>query len=210
MPAHSRILDFLAEVIARGPSTIGQIRVNAGFSLHHVEDHGKGDLRVFHTPGDARRLAIYDDAGVYRPLKTAPNLRRGWRLDLPDLADVRLALDYFYPAALGTLVSHAAGEVLPVPMRDTLARQTGMYRVVGKLTDGQAIDLVARTCTHAGGCLRQILWPIAPGLATPDQGALPLSCEGGLPIYCVEACNLLVAAGRRVVKGTSGQSPPEE
>ena len=48
-------------------------------------------------PEDAIEIAKHDDAGNYRPLKTAPNLRHGWRLELETLEDLRRALDYFYP-----------------------------------------------------------------------------------------------------------------
>ena len=32
---------------------------------------------------------------------------RGWRLDLPDLEELRLALDFFYPAAIGMAMPRA-------------------------------------------------------------------------------------------------------
>jgi len=69
----------------------------------------------------------YADSGEFRPLKTAPNLRRGWRLNVANLEELRRSLDYFYPAMLGVRSSYAHGSLPTVPLRKTLARQTGMY-----------------------------------------------------------------------------------
>ncbi len=79
-------------------------------------------------------------------------------------------------------------------MRETLDRQTGMYRVTQKLSDEQATALIQKNCQE--GCLRKILWPV-----TADQEAGPLIVrENEIPLLCREACNLLVAAARKVVK----------
>ena len=44
------------------------------------------------------------------------------------------------------------------PLRETLDRQSGMYRVAAKISDSQIDDLVADFCRSNGGCLRTILW----------------------------------------------------
>ena len=183
----------LAAWLAAGGARIGQIalrRVEQGIELRHVEDAGREDLENFTRAEDARALANADAAGAFRPLKTAPNLARGWRLVLPDAAALRLALDYFYPAMLGVWVSKTRGELAPVPFRETLARQTGMYRVTQKITDEQARALVDSFCT---GCLKCRLW----------DGQTPHPAPDEMPLLCQEACNLLVAKAREVVK-----SPP--
>jgi sirohydrochlorin cobaltochelatase len=137
-------------------------------------------------------LAKYDDAGSYRPLKTAPNLRHGWRLVLGSIEELHLALDLFYPAALGTWLAHEAHTLTAVPLRGTLGRQSGMYRVTQLITDVQAREVIQSTCVD--GCLRQRLWTI-DGVNPEAVGfSLPL------PILCAEACNLLVAACRPVAK----------
>ena len=141
-----------------------------------------------------------DDAGNYRPLKTAPNLRHGWRLSLKSLDEVSLAMDFLYPAALGTALAFARGTLRSVDLRDTLARQTGMYAVVRRITDEQAGSVIAATCNHANGCLRQILWSISSGLSTPLTHRDVLCSENEVPLLCAEACNLLVAAGRKMIK----------
>ena len=108
-------------------------------------------------------------------------------------------------------------------LRETLARQSGMYRVAAKISDEQINDVVGTFCRCAGGCLRTILWrrtasgsvassklppakfdpncdqaqPLCgPGLATPATTAPTV-----IPLLCQEACNLLVNECRKMVKG---------
>ena len=48
--------------------------------------------------------------------------------------ELKRALDYFYPGAIGTWLANQSGTAHPVCLRQTLNRQTGMYRVTRKLT----------------------------------------------------------------------------
>src|SRR5438552_19151301 len=87
---------------------IGQIAIqktDRGFTLFHRDDGSDDRLQIFRQPDDALEIARYDDAGNYRPLKTAPNLRHGWRLEVGDPGELHLALDYFYPGRLAMLAA---------------------------------------------------------------------------------------------------------
>jgi sirohydrochlorin cobaltochelatase len=191
--------------LEQGGRQVGQVlisRTDGGWELRHVSDVGRTDLAEYERAADARGLANVDDAGVYRPLKTAPNLRRGWRLVVGSANELRKALDALYPAMLGVWLAHAAGEVVPVPLRETLGRQTGMYRVTQKLTDGQAQEAIARTC-HDGACLKTILWTVDAGqrvTSLPAEKFRPAQGDA-MPLLCQEACNILVSVARKVVKG---------
>jgi sirohydrochlorin cobaltochelatase len=186
------IREFLERQTAGGPWTLGQVAIHE-FALCHVEDSARHDLAAYQSPEDARELAIFDDAGAYRPLKTAPNLRHGWRLHLATIDQLRLALDFFYPAALGTWLAFRRGELAPVSLRETLERQTGMYRVSRRITDAQAAEVIQKTCV--AGCLRHRLWGIHGVEETSASREIPVSA-----ILCAEACNLLVAACRPLAK----------
>lgn len=178
-----------------GGERVGQIvirRVEGGYELRHEDDVAREDLALHTAPEAARHLANYDDAGKFRALKTAPTLVHGWRLILPDAAALRRALDYFYPAMLGCAESFSHGELFAIPLREMLARQTGMYRVTQLATDEQARAMIDRFCA---GCLKHRLWEIA------GQNPAPVSfADDALPLLCHEACNLLVAEARKVVK----------
>ena len=176
---------------------------NDGFMVRHQEDAPHSALTEFQGPEAARTLAHFDDAGNFRPLKTAPNLRHGWRLQLASLAELRRALDYFYPAMLGVWLSQQRGHLVPIPLRDTLARQTGMYTVTKKITDAQAQTMIAGFCRTDGGCLKLILWNISPRVpvsSLPADKFEPAAESETLPLLCHEACNLLVAEARKIVK----------
>ena len=210
------------EVALRDFSSFGQIlirRPSGGrFVLCHRDDEGRDDLQVFQNQDDVLELARYDDAGNYRRLKTAPNLRHGWRLEIVDPSELWRALDNFYPGRLATLAAWKENRLTTTPLRQTLDRQSGMYRVAAKISNQQIDDLVGSFCRSDGGCLRTILWKRDAGGALPstklppekfeaacDQARGPGSSTSAtgrvIPLLCQEACNLLVAECRKAVKG---------
>lgn len=212
------IRDAFEKWLAGGGERIGEVRIASNgqtFRLTHWQDAGRADLTQFHQPEDARHIANTDENGEYRPLKTAPDLRRGWELELASIEELLLAIDFFYPAMLGLWVAHQKGLLQPVPLRETLTRQTGMYAVTKKLSNEAANQLTASFCSSCGGCLKAILWSIeqnVPVTSLPaakfDADAEQLNGAPGrsIPLLCQEACNLLVAAARKVVK----ESPASE
>ncbi|MEZ5384301.1 MAG: CbiX/SirB N-terminal domain-containing protein [Prosthecobacter sp.] len=199
----------LAEWLADGRDQIGQVVITARddgtFSLCHVEDRGISDLQVHHSAGDALFIARNDSAGAFRPLHSAPTLSRGWRLDLETLDELRLALDFLYPAAVGIAHSYEHEQLAAVPLRDLLARQTGMYRYANNITDDQANAMVGKVCANTN-CLRRILWPLTS--SQPMAGAaaakiLPNHAERAIPLLCIEACTHIVSAARKVARDSA-------
>lgn len=197
----------LSKWLERGGSRLGEICITArpegGWMLCHETDTGRSDLEMHQGAAAARALANLDATGAYRALKSAPNLRRGWAFVAPSIEELRKAIDSFYPAMLGVWLAREAGELTPVDFRETLGRQTGMYRVTHKITDPDAQALIGRMCEPTHGCLKTILWQIAPGTPITSLPASKFQPPGGtsLPLYCHEACNLVVAGARKVVKG---------
>ncbi|HEY3900766.1 MAG TPA: DR2241 family protein [Chthoniobacter sp.] len=201
-----------ADWIADGGRQVGEIHIEPagnGFALSHCNETTAGAaLAPFTGPEAARELAHFDDAGKFRPLKSAPTLRHGWRLRLADLAELRRALDYFYPGMVGIWASRQRGTLTVIPLRETLARQSGMYAVTKKISDDQAQTMIGGFCRTDGGCLKRILWPIAPGVPVSSLPAEKFEATAppqSLPLLCHEACNLLVAQARVVVK--KGEAP---
>jgi sirohydrochlorin cobaltochelatase len=210
------------------PFHFGQIVVQETktgcFVLSHREEETSDQLKTFRSAEDAIEIAKYDDAGNYRPLKTAPNLRHGWRLELETLEDLARALDYFYPGRLAVFAAWKSDKLQTTPLRETLDRQSGMYRVAAKISDSQIGDVAGNFCRSNGGCLRTILWKrdangaIASirlpkekfdpgydqaGVSSPLGSAPPATAAAAatIPLLCQEACNLLIAECRKVVKG---------
>src|SRR5260370_3127963 len=204
----------------------GQILVrkrNDDFVLSHCDDEGRNNLQTFRNAEDAVEIAKYDEAGNYRSLKTAPNLRRGWRLELSTVPELKRALDYFYPGRLAVFLAWKPGQLQTTPLRETLERQSGMYLVAAKISDEQINDVGGNFCRSDGGCLRTILWksdqrgtipstnvPLdkfdpshdqATALSRPASATRATTpAPATIPLICQEACNLLVAECRKVVK----------
>lgn len=211
----------LAKWLAAGLRCFGQLSIaeekEGAFSLTHREDAARNDLAVSAHAEAAAEIARFDDSGKYRPLKTAPNLRRGWKLVVTGLAELRLALDFFYPGRLAAFFAWEDGTLETTALRQTLARQTGMYRSTATIRDEEAGALVGRFCRSDGRCLRTILWPrdgngtIASTQLPPEKFDPTFDQTGCgrpvIPLLCQEACNLVVAEARKVVKcGTSANS----
>src|SRR5215813_11703739 len=95
------------------PFYFGQLLVRkattGGFVVSHRDDESLDQLQTYRDAQDAIEIAKHDDAGNYRPLKTAPNLRHGWRLELATLEELRRALDYFYPGRLAVFAAWKSG-----------------------------------------------------------------------------------------------------
>jgi 4Fe-4S iron-sulfur cluster binding domain/DR2241 stabilising domain len=221
------IEQLLQECLRNGPINLGELVVRevepGRFVIRHwKDDESKQKLAIETSSIAALEIVRYDEQGNYRALKGAPNLRTGWELRLESLPEIRQAIDYFYPGAFSTWLGFNRGEITPVDLRQTLTRQTGMYRVTQRLADFQAEELAGRFCHSHSGCLRTILWTIdgkAPEKYLPRSKFDPQqdqlgecrqeSTENGragarpyrsIPFLCVEACNLFVAEARKIVK----------
>ena len=219
------------EALLTGSFCFGQILVRKSgdrFVLCHRDDEPRNSLETFRNAEDAIEIAKYDDAGNYRSLKTAPNLRHGWRMEFRTSDDLKRALDHFYPGRLAVFVAWQSGQLRTTPLRETLDRQSGMYRIAAKISDAQIDDLMADFCRSNGGCLRTILWKrdqsgaiastklpkekfdptweqgqaaYGPGPSAFAEATADKAILATIPLLCQEPCNLLVTACRKVVKG---------
>lgn len=165
------------------------------FEARHVRDMDAEDpLAEMRTPRELRELAKYDGEGNYRPLKSAPGLRGGWstKTDSPEAFLKRL--DAIYPGVFATTSAYLEGRIDPVPLRETLNRQTGMYRITGTITSGDANQIMRELCSP--GCLRSLAWPIEGTSPTSRLKMRP----GVLPLMCVEACTFAVGFARKLAK----------
>lgn len=167
-------------------------RLPAGFELRHEADRAANaaDLRVV-AVSDLRSLAQSTTTGAFRPLKSAPNLAKGWHAVPANEAALHDALDQLYPGAVADWF--AAGTQSPpvTHYREFTERQTGMYRVTTMLTDAQA-GAVIRACCDVGSCLKRRLWTVA-GLESDAARAKSL-------IPCLEPCAVLLEFARKAVR----------
>jgi len=218
---------LLQALVAEKVSRIGQLEIvssEEGFVLCHRDDVGRNDLR----DGEIDRafeIAKFDDAGNYRPLKTAPNLQHGWKIFARNLLQAEKVIDAIYPGRLAILHAFKSDQLVTTSLRETLDRQSGMYRVAAKISDEQIDGLVGDFCRSDGGCLRTILWkrdasdkgpssklprekfdPAVDQYLSAKRPRSATAATESIPLLCQEACNLLVAACRDTVK-LEGETP---
>jgi len=208
------ISDDLQAWLQSGVHRIGEIEILTNldsypYALCHWQDAdlarelGFGGLEVCASPDAARGISNHDADGAYRFAKGQTNLRRGWLLVLDDLASLRLALDLFYPAALGLYRALKLGTLEVEHLRDKLNRQTGMYRHARNISDAGAQELVTEICGPAHQCAKRILWQLNPETPLADSEAsrfdgipTPVPAQQAIPLLCREACNHFVAQCR--------------
>jgi hypothetical protein len=162
----------------------------AGYSVRHRDDAQAEDLEASEDPRSAREIAKLAENGEYRPLKSSPNLRRGWEIRVADARGLATAMNYLYPAGVVHWYLHREGRLELTSFRENAARQSGIYKRVQRLSD-EGVQDAARACCEDAVCLKTTLWDVDE--STPlgvDRG------EGEIP--CPEPCSIFVSFARRV------------
>ncbi|MBA2712597.1 MAG: hypothetical protein H0U55_03460 [Rubrobacteraceae bacterium] len=214
-PVAAESRDAFAAWVSVAPDgrVFGQVTLRPGaagrYVLRHVDDVHSDDLLVSEDPRAAREIARLTEDGEYRPLKSSPNLRRGWELRVADARALAIAMNYLYPAGIVHWYLHREGKLGLTSFKENAARQSGIYKRVQRLSDGGVLD-AARACCEAAVCLKQTLWDV--------DGSTPLDIDRGHgEIPCPEPCSIFVSFARRVrlfereerERDASGLSPTE-
>jgi hypothetical protein len=198
-PALTEFLrSFEAEIV------LGQVLIRRNgreFELRHAADRDTNpDLLQSVPVAQLRPLAQFTAAGAFRPLKSAPNLRRGWRVSLADEDTLELALNHLYPGAIADCFAARQNPPPITSYREFTARQTGMYRITTLLDDSVA-GAAIRACCHPDFCLKRRLWSVGQ-LAADAAGEKSI-------IPCLEPCAILLEFARKVARLEQEQSPPQ-
>lgn len=194
------LADTLSDLLARESRLLfGELVLtrdsDGRFSARHRDDEGSAAaLEPLDSVRTLREKAKFDAAGEFRPLKTAPGLRSGWITTTNCPREFLQRLDAIYPGLFATWVAYERGTLSPVPLRDTLGRQTGMYRFAGTITDEMAQRMIGELC--APGCLRCITW----SFETETETDRIERSSGSVPLLCTEACTFAVSRARELAK----------
>lgn len=160
-----------------------------GFLLCHHEDVATPEEHLLAlAPETLREWSQTNAAGMFRPNRTAPGLRRGWKSEARTDAALETALEGLYPGAIADWNAVQSETAKVTSFREFMGRQTGMYRRISELDDPQAIRIVQAGC-EVGSCLRRRLWTVSD-LPTDVLGAKSV-------IPCLEPCALLLEFARR-------------
>ena len=173
--------------------TFGQVLIHSttpGYSLRHIEDAGATELEIHENARAAREIATLTEESEYRPLKSSPNLRRGWDIRVADAKELAVAMNYLYPAGVVHWHLYREGSLDITNFRDNAARQSGIYKRIQHLSD-RGVQDAARACCEDAVCLKKTLWDV-------DEKT-PLETErGNGEIPCPEPCSLFISFARRV------------
>ena len=165
-------------------------RAEGGYEIRHTEDEEAAGLESYDDPRAAREISRLTEAGEHRPLKSAPNLRRGWSLRVADARELAVAMNYLYPAAVVHWYMEREGRLEVTSYRENAARQSGIYKRVQRLSD-EGVQNAARACCEDSVCLKRVCWDV--------DGETPLVMDRGEgKIPCPEPCSLFVSFARRV------------
>ncbi len=156
-----------------------------------------GELRAV-ALRDLRGLAQFTVAGAFRPLKSAPNLARGWRAELAGEAELWAALNVLYPGRwrIGS----------PRKRRNRRRRRIGISRRGrrGCIASRRRCRRRRRrrrvaACCAADFCLKRRLWTVE-GLAADEA-------RGKSIIPCLEPCAVMLEFARKIARLEQGVNP---
>jgi hypothetical protein len=188
-PAVRRFIERLPDV-----SPVAQVQVTRlehGFELRHVQDTDRPDdaLRIVDVC-DLRELARFNDAGQFRSLKSAPDLRAGWLCVVAGPEHLDRALSELYPGFLADWHAVEGGFPPVTHFRSFVSRQTGLYRRVADLDDAEAAAVI-RACCAREVCLKRRWWTV--------KGLPPDAASGKSLVPCLEPCALFLDLARLAV-----------
>lgn len=190
---------FIAQL--RAEFTLAQVlirRGSGGYELRQIDDRDAPADSLRQLPlTEVRSLAQYNAAGEFRPLKSAPDLKRGWRLSAANDAELEGALNQLYPGALADWFAAQAANPPVTNYREYTSRQSGMYRITTKLTDVQAAEVIQAVCDKSR-CLKRRLWTVT-GKAADEAGAKSI-------IPCLEPCAVLMESARQALRNSQPEN----
>jgi hypothetical protein len=176
--------------------TIGQVLIRKEqhiFRLCHIDDQDTPheNLNSIETEVHLRTLVATDEQDRFRPLRSAPNLRKGWILNVPTEAKLWDTLNIIYPGSIGEWFALKTGKTLPVSFREFTGRQSGMYRSA-KLLEPSHAEQIAQICCQPRHCLKDRHWQVTEPRETGEIGSQALVCR--------EPCQILLELARREAK----------
>jgi sirohydrochlorin cobaltochelatase len=167
------------------------------FTLRHVADHDLPPNQLKRLSlSELRQLAMFTASGQFRPLRSSPDLPRGWTFTCDGPEELWRALQELYP---GSIPDWFAAESPNPPIthyRDLTNRQTGMYRITQLLSDDQAAMSPALPAAPAF-VSNAAFGPFPALLRTlpPKKSAIP----------CLEPCAILLELARKAARYRTGR-----
>lgn len=200
-PAFTQFLNSFENEIVLGQVCLRRIEGDT-FELRHQADAmaETSALRLL-AVDELRALAQTTATGAFRPLKSAPNLQRGWRVRASGKEEFERALHHLYPGSIADWFAAGSPNPPVTNYREFTGRQSGMYRVTTLLSDRQAAQMI-QACCHVDFCLKRRLWTVA-GLDPDSTGRKSM-------IPCLEPCAVLLEFARKTIRIEQEDKIPEQ
>jgi hypothetical protein len=162
------------------------------FLLRHTADREFSPDRLRNiTVAEVRDLANFTENREFRPLKSAPTLRRGWILTCRSPAELWRVLQDLYPGSIPDWFATQNASPPVTHYREFTNRQSGMYRITQMLSNEEVAEVIHSTCS-AQSCLKRRLWTI--------EGFEIDSSESKSLIPCLEPCAILLENARKAMR----------
>jgi sirohydrochlorin cobaltochelatase len=168
---------------------------------HRVCGPGEPTVELPPDPEAIRRYVRLDEAGRYRPLSGASNLRPGWWVPLRDGLTAADVIEAVYPLATVHFRQYAEGTLRVVPLDEVLERQSGRYESARQLSPHGRQVVRDVLC---GQCVRTPVWPLTSNPQPPTSHLQPPTSH--LP--CPEPCSVFVALAREAAAWEREGTPP--
>jgi len=197
-----RAREFAQEVKTAGSIELGELLVRsegAVFSVCHRADQDMphAQLMELQSPEEAHELARTTSDGKYRPLNSAPTLRRGWIIRNLNAQGLGLFVNLMLPGVISRHAAFKKGALRIRSFQQVAARQSGLYSDICRMSDDQVRSLARECCGQ--GCVQTPMWPIRDG---SSEFVIQKTMSGrSLMIPCPEICSFAMATGCEALRG---------
>ncbi len=179
-----------------GQVAVEQVGEEKWCLLHAGDDSNNWDSFQPLTVAELREWGDRTEHGGFRALRSAPNLRRGWRCEVSGLASLEDALNRLYPGSVADWWAwEKQGAAATTGFREFVGRQTGMYRAAQGLSQQGAEDMTY-ACCGLGYCYKWRAWTV--------DSLGPWGTMNSLRIPCLEPCAVALEFARQAAKLESG------
>jgi|GEM_PF-1654038 sirohydrochlorin cobaltochelatase len=166
LPVLTRLEPFLEDRLAHSTTAeLMQVMIRVEdrtvYELRHVDDEevDPEHLTEIATANALGNFTRCSDDGGQRPLRTAADLPRGWRLRAAHIRDVVEALVEVYGSALVHWHLGELGELSGVSFREATRGQSGIYSALAQVETRGIQAGTSRVCDGLP-CLRSRLWGV--------------------------------------------------
>jgi sirohydrochlorin cobaltochelatase len=167
------------ETLAEEVLTIGSMQFGQ-LSLTPSAAHVTGDQQATVSLNSPASLRAKVRQQPFRPLLKARDLPYGWRIEIREPSMLHAVVETVYPGAVADWAANRRGTFRSTGLAAVAARQTGMFKGLEALGDGEQSRLVGSICVK---CVRHPTW---------FHGSSPIHV-----IPCAEPCNFWMSQARK-------------